>query len=319
MDVLSDALTDLVAGIKFGKSMRWNESGVAFSRPIRWLMALLDGEVVPLCLRWITRATGRHGDCALWTLNIFNVSSPEDYFEKMAAQGIILDPEVRKANDPRASSRHRQECGRSCAGGCRSVGRSDRSWWKRRRPLLGKFDASYLEVLPPDVLISVMRKHQRYFVVEDADGNLMPYFIGVRNGNADHIEIVADGNEQVILARFADARFFVGKDLKKPLAEFVPELKTLTFQRQLGSFFDKAERILALVEAMMPDFDLTDEEKSTTQRAALLCKADLATNMVVEMTSLQGIMGRYYALHSGEPKPVADAIFEHYLPPLGGG
>ncbi|MBG0786320.1 MAG: glycine--tRNA ligase subunit beta, partial [Anaerolineaceae bacterium] len=179
---------------------------------------------------------------------------------------------------------------------------------------LGKFDASYLEVLPPEVLISVMRKHQRYFVVEDSKGNLMAYFIGVRNGNAEHIEIVADGNEQVILARFADARFFVEKDLKKPLADFIPELKTLTFQRKLGSFYDKTERISALVAALMPDFDLTDEEKVTTQRAATLCKADLVTNMVVEMTSLQGIMGRYYALNSGEAKPVAEAIFEHYLP-----
>ena len=243
----------------------------------------------------------------------FNVSSPEDYFEKMAAQGIILDPEVRKATILEQAAAIAKSVGGHVP---EDAGLLEEVTGLVEAPtaFLGKFDASYLEVLPPDVLISVMRKHQRYFVVEDADGNLMPYFIGVRNGNADHIEIVADGNEQVILARFADARFFVEKDLKKPLAEFVPELKTLTFQRQLGSFFDKTERILALVEAMMPDFDLTDEEKATTQRAALLCKADLATNMVVEMTSLQGIMGRYYALHSGEPKPVADAIFEHYLP-----
>ena len=312
MVVLSAALTDQVAGIKFGKSMRWNESGVAFSRPIRWLMALLDGEVVPFAYADYQSDRETRG-LRFVDPEHFNVSSPEDYFEKMAAQGIILDPEVRKATILEQAAAIAKSVGGHVP---EDAGLLEEVTGLVEAPtaFLGKFDASYLEVLPPDVLISVMRKHQRYFVVEDADGNLMPYFIGVRNGNADHIEIVADGNEQVILARFADARFFVEKDLKKPLAEFVPELKTLTFQRQLGSFFDKTERILALVEAMMPDFDLTDEEKATTQRAALLCKADLATNMVVEMTSLQGVMGRYYALHSGEPKPVADAIFEHYLP-----
>ena len=312
MDVLSAALTDLVAGIKFGKSMRWNESGVAFSRPIRWMMALLDGEVVPFAYGGYQSGRETRG-LRFVDPEHFDVASPEDYFQKMAAQGIILDPAARKATILEQAAAIAESVGGHVP---EDAGLLEEVTGLVEAPtaFLGKFDASYLDVLPPDVLISVMRKHQRYFVVVDADGNLMPYFIGVRNGNADHIEIVADGNEQVILARFADARFFVEKDLRKPLAEFVPELKTLTFQRQLGSFSDKTERILALVEALMPGFALTDEEKATTQRAALLCKADLATNMVVEMTSLQGTMGRYYALHSGEPQPVADAIFEHYLP-----
>ena len=312
MDVLRAALADLVAGLKFSKSMRWNESGVAFSRPIRWLMALLDGEVVPFDYAgyWSGRETR---GLRFVEPEHFDVASPKEYFEKMATQGIILDAEVRKATILEQANAIADKVGGKVPEDAALL-EEVTGLVEAPTAFLGKFDASYLEVLPPEVLISVMRKHQRYFVVEDSQGKLMPYFIGVRNGNADHLDIVADGNEQVILARFADARFFVEKDLRKPLAEFIPELKTLTFQRQLGSFYDKTERISALVEALMPVFDLTDEEKATAQRAAKLCKADLATNMVVEMTSLQGIMGRYYALRSGETQAVADAIFDHYLP-----
>jgi glycyl-tRNA synthetase len=312
MQVLRESLADLVAGIRFNKSMRWNESGVAFSRPVRWLVALLDGQVVPF--EYADYQSGRETRGLRFVEpEHFDVTSPEDYFNQLAAQGIILDPAARKAAILEQANAIAAEVGGRIPEG---AGLLDEVTGLVEAPtaFLGKFDASYLDVLPSDVLISVMRKHQRYFVVEDAQGSLMPYFIGVRNGNADHLDIVADGNEQVILARFADARFFVEKDLKKPLADFVPELKTLTFQRQLGSFYDKTERIAALADALLPEFALTDEEKATTQRAATLCKADLATNMVVEMTSLQGIMGRYYALNSGEPQAVADAIFEHYLP-----
>jgi glycyl-tRNA synthetase len=312
MDVLRAALADLVAGIRFNKSMRWNESGVAFSRPIRWLLALLDGQVVPFS--YANYQSGRETrGLRFVSPEHFDVASAEDYFSKMAAQGIILDPVARKAAVLEQANQIAAEVGGQIPEDAALL---DEVTGLVEAPtaFLGTFDASYLDVLPPEVLISVMRKHQRYFVVEDAQGDLMPYFIGVRNGNAEHLDVVADGNEQVILARFADARFFVEKDLKKSLADFIPELKTLTFQGKLGSFYDKTQRITALVDALAPEFDLSEDETATAQRAAQLCKADLATNMVVEMTSLQGIMGRYYALNSGEPKPVAEAIFEHYLP-----
>jgi len=312
MDVLRAALADVVAGIKFSKSMRWNQSGVTFSRPIRWLLALLDGEVIPFDFAGYRSGRETRG-LRFVDPEHFDVSSPEEYFKKMAAQGIILDPEERKATILKQANAIAEKVGGKVSQDAALL-EEVAGLVEAPTAFLGKFDASYLKVLPPEVLISVMRKHQRYFVVEDDKGKLMPYFIGVRNGNADHLDIVADGNEQVILARFADARFFVEKDLKKPLAEFIAELKTLTFQRQLGSFYDKTERIAALVDALMPSFELTGEEQETAQRAALLCKADLATNMVVEMTSLQGIMGRYYALHSDETEAAADAIFDHYLP-----
>jgi len=311
-DVLSQALPDLIAGIRFNKSMRWNESGVAFSRPIRWLVALHDGVTVPF------KYAGYSSGCVTRGLrfddpNRFEVASPQDYFDKMTSQGIILDPEARKAAIKAQAVALAEAVNGRIAEDPRLL-EEVTHLVERPTAFRGEFDPSYLDVLPPEVLISVMKKHQRYFVVEDKAGHLMPYFIGVRNGGEEHLDIVADGNEQVIMARFADARFFVEKDLQKPLEDFVDDLKTLTFQVNLGSFLDKTRRITALVISLGAEITLTEVEMTIAQRAAELCKADLATNMVVEMTSLQGVMGRYYALHSGEDQAVADAIFGHYLP-----
>ena len=163
-----------------------------------------------------------------------------------------------------------------------------------------------------------MKKHQRYFVIEDDQGQLMPYFVGIRNGGEKYLNTVVDGNEQVILARFDDAAFFIQKDLQHSLEDFVPDLATLTFQIELGSILDKTNRIVNLAESLGARLGLSKREMQTTERAAKLCKADLATNMVVEMTSLQGTMGRYYAMLSGEEPAVAEAIFEHYLPRFAG-
>jgi glycyl-tRNA synthetase len=158
-----------------------------------------------------------------------------------------------------------------------------------------------------------MKKHQRYFPIYQST-NLLPYFIAVRNGGEEHLDVVRRGNEAVIRARFADANYFYREDIKKPLEEFLPRLGTLTFQERLGSMLDKTNRLKKLVPQLAEMVGLSDEETKVAQRAAHLCKADLATQMVVEMTSLQGVMGREYALKSGEPPAVAEAIFEHYLP-----
>jgi glycyl-tRNA synthetase len=184
-------------------------------------------------------------------------------------------------------------------------------------PFLGHFEEAYLR-LPADVLIAVMKKHQRYFPVVDAAGKLLPHFVAVRNGGEEHMDIVRRGNEEVIRARFADADFFYREDTEKPLEAFLPRLGTLTFQEQLGSMLDKTHRIEALVPQLANMLGLSDKEQEIAQRAAHLCKADLATHMVVEFTSLQGVMGREYALKSGEKPAVAEAIFEHYLPRFAG-
>ena len=312
LSVLCQALPDLIAGIRFTKSMRWNASGVAFSRPIRWFLALLDGVVVPFSYAGYQSGRETRG-MRFENPERFEVASPEEYFKKLADQGIILAPDERKNVIKTQADALAAEVGGHIPDDPALL---DQVTYLVERPTAfrGEFDAAYLDVLPPEALISVMKKHQRYFVVVDGDGKLMPYFVGVRNGGANHLDVVTDGNEQVILARFADARFFVEKDLKKSLADFVDDLSTLTFQAKLGSFLDKTRRITKLVEELSSSMDLSVEDKITAQRAAELCKADLATEMVVEMTSLQGIMGRFYALHSGETQAVADAIFEHYLP-----
>jgi glycyl-tRNA synthetase len=176
--------------------------------------------------------------------------------------------------------------------------------------------------LPDDVLISVMKKHQRYFPVSSgtealdpgAQVKLLPYFIIVRNGDSEHLDLVRQGNEHVLRARFADANFFVREDLKHKLEDFRPRLSALIFQKKLGSMLDKAGRVEELTGELAPMLGLEADEATFARRAAHLAKADLATKMVVEMTSLQGIMGREYALRSGEAQAVADAIGEQYRP-----
>lgn len=310
--ILADALAGLIAGIRFRKSMRWNESGVSFSRPIRWLLAVHDSHVVPFTFAGYHSGRTTHG-LRFAADEQLVVASPQDYLDKMREQGIILDPVTREAE-----IRTRSEALAAAVGGRiqedAELTREVTHMVEKPLPLRGAFDKAFLDILPPEVLTSVMKKHQRYFVVEDQQGNLLPYFIAVSNGGEAHLDIVADGNEQVILARFDDAKFFIEKDLQKPLESYVEGLKTLTFQVKLGSFFDKSQRLTDLVTSLGQKLGLTESEMEVSRRAAYLSKADLATNMVVEMTSLQGIMGRYYALHSSEPQAVADAIHEHYLP-----
>jgi glycyl-tRNA synthetase len=181
---------------------------------------------------------------------------------------------------------------------------------ERPTPLLGAFEERFL-ALPPMALVAVMRKHQRYFPVYKGE-KLLPHFIAVRNGDDAHLDIVRDGNEHVIRARFADAAFFYDKDIQRGLAEFVPELDKLTFQTQLGSMLDKTRRLERLVPVVAGMLGLGEAGRATADRAAALAKADLATSMVVEMTSLQGKMGGHYALRGGEPSEVAAAIAGQY-------
>ncbi len=310
--VLHDALSDLIAGIRFTKSMRWNASEVAFSRPIRWILALHGTQVVPLAFAGYTSGRLTHG-LRFELPAKFDVQSPQDYFDKLLAQGIILDVAERKANIKKQVEALAQAVGGRIPEDPALLAEVTHLV-EKPTAMRGEFDPAYLDILPPAVLISVMKKHQRYFPVVDDKGNLMHYFIAVRNGGEEHLDIVVDGNEQVVLARFADAEFFIREDLKKDLEDFVSQLSTLTFQKKLGSYLQKTERITRLSQWLAGEFSLTKSETTAALRAAHLCKADLVTNMVVEMTSLQGVMGRYYALHSGEEPAVAEAIFEHYLP-----
>ena len=326
-EVLAEALPGLIASLRFDKSMRWNRSNTAFSRPIRWLLALYGlGEacrVVPFEYAGLRSGASTRG-LRFREPEEFVVSGPEDYFSRLAGQGIVLEMEARRGQI--------REQVRALAADAGGVIAEDAGLLAEVANLVeaptalrGSFDESHLD-LPREVLISVMKKHQRYFPVEKAapaeaaggPGALLPYFIAVRNGDDRGLEEVVEGNEHVIRARFADAAFFVREDLKRPLEAYLPRLGTLTFQVKLGSMLDKTRRITALVDDLAPSAALSPEELPVARRAAELCKADLATHMVVEMTSLQGQMGRYYALRSGEPRDVAQAIFEHYLPRFSG-
>ncbi len=312
-DVLAEALPGLIAGLKVDKSMRWNRTNVAFSRPIRWLLALFGADVVPF--EYAGLVSGRSSRGVRFSQpEEYNVKDPADYFKHIAAQGIILD----------VAERQKEILAQVKAAAAQAGGEiSDEpallaevaNLVEAPLALRGSFDESHLK-LPREVLVSVMKKHQRYFPVLRG-GELMPYFITVsnrdRNAPAD-LELVVEGNEHVIRARFADADFFVREDLKLTIQDFLPRLATLTFQLKLGSMLDKSLRIRAMAPELAKRLGLNAEQETVALRAAELCKADLATQMVVEMTSLQGTMGRYYALKSGESPAVAQAIFEHYLP-----
>ncbi len=308
-DVLAENLADLVAGIKFEKSMRWNYTNVMYSRPLRWFVALYGAEVIPFTYAGLVSGRVSRG--------IRPYDSPElpigharDYGAVMRNNGIVLNVQKRKDHIVLIGSKLAAEMGGSIPDDDALL-TEVANLVEKPTPLRGRFSKRYLQ-LPAEVLVAVMRKHQRYFPVYDKDGALMPYFIAVRNGDEKHLNVVVDGNVQVVRARFADAEFFYGNDKKQKLEDFLPKLATLTFQEKLGSMLDKVHRLEKLTPQIAGMLALSDEEVKDATRAAALSKADLGSSMVVEMTSLQGIMGGQYARMSGEPDAVAAAIAEQY-------
>lgn len=310
-EVLTETLPALIGGIKFAKSMRWNSSGVAFSRPIRWLVGMLGSH--PLRFSY----AGVHSGQSTRGLRPYGspehlVQSPADHAAVLAKQGIILDRDTRRNAIAQQIKALAEQVGGRVPEDAALLDEVT-NLVEAPTAVLGRFEEKYL-MLPREVLITVMRKKQRYFAVEDSHGRLMPYFITVRNGDEQHLDLVARGNEEVLRARFSDADYFFAQDTKKTLADFLPRLNTLTFHEKLGSMRDKNDRVARVIEPLGDLLGIAPEAVKVAKRAAVLAKADLATQMVVEMTSLQGTMGREYALRSGEPQEVADAIFEHWLP-----
>ncbi|HEX2184747.1 MAG TPA: glycine--tRNA ligase subunit beta, partial [Chloroflexota bacterium] len=343
LDVLAGELPELIATIQFPKSMRWNASNVAYARPIRWLLALLGDEVVPF--EYAGLASGRttyglrpDGSPPL------EVRSAAAYGEAIGGAGIILDREARAA-----AIRQQARTLAEAAGGTvpedPALLAEVSNLVEAPTPLSGRFKEEYLS-LPREVLVTVMRKHQRYFPVQHRSGepaqpagateapqpaagepgaagaaesfeSLLPCFITVANGPVD-VDTVRQGNEEVLTARYADAAFFWEHDRRQPLEAWHPKLAGLTFQAELGSMLDKSERIERLTSVIAGLLGLEAPDLATARRVAHLAKADLVTTMVVEFTSLQGIMGQEYARHSGEPEAVARGIFEHYLPRYAG-
>jgi glycyl-tRNA synthetase len=313
-EVLAEALPKLVADIKFEKSMRWNDSGVAFSRPIRWYVALLGDMVIPFEYAGVVSGNVSRGLRPYDSPEI-KITSADKYFDIIREAGILLDKEERKASIVAQVNEAAHLVGGEAIieeGLLNEV----TNLIEMPTAVMGGFDPEFLQ-LPKDVLISVMKKHQRYFPVAQlpiTNYQLLPHFIAIRNGDDIHIDIVRDGNQHVLGARFADANFFVREDVKLKLEEYRPQLAKLTFHTKLGSMLDKSERIAKLVDEIAPSLGITNNQLPMTKRAAFLMKADLVTQMVTEMTSLQGIIGGEYALRSGEQKDVAVAISEQYQP-----
>lgn len=308
--LLPDILYGWVTDIRFGKSMRWNRSNQSFSRPLRWLLALYHDQVVPFTYAHVQSASSSRGLRPHGSPEL-PLADASSYFSTVATAGIVLDREARRQQISEGIRRL------AASVGGRVPDDEDlldevTDLVEQPFPLLGRFEERFLD-LPAPVLITVMKKHQRYFPVVDEAGDLLPYFITVANGADRDPDRVRRGNEAVIRARYADAAYFVREDMRRPLEDFNQELDKLTFQEQLGSMLAKVRRLQQLTPVVADQLGLSDEAKEAATRAAWLSKADLATSMVIEMTSLQGIMGEIYALASGEAPTVAQAIREHYI------
>jgi glycyl-tRNA synthetase len=309
-EVLGPLLGELVEELRFDRSMRWNETQTAFSRPIRWLLALHGGHVVPVEYAGLKagRLTRR---LRFSEPEYIPVNDIKSYFKVMKADGILLEADERRNLIQDQIETLAKDVGGQVIDDPELLSEVA-NLVERPTSLRGEFSEEYLE-LPRPVLISVMKNHQRYFPIEKK-GKLLPHFITVRNGDDQHLDVVRQGNEHVVHARFADARYFVSRDREKALEAYLPRLATLTFQTKLGSMLDKVERIKRLTGILSDKFDLPKSEAELAVRAAELAKADLATQMVIEMTSLQGEIGRIYATEDGEAPEVALGIYEHYLP-----
>ena len=311
-EVLAGALPEVIAGLSFPKTMRWGSDGVAYSRPLRWIVALYGDDVIPFA--YARAASGRTSRGMRPDKSpAVDLKTAADYPTEMAAHGLTVDRNRRREAILQQV--------RALAEAADGVVPDDANLLdevtdlvETPHALLGRFEEIHLD-LPQEVLITVMKKHQRYFpVLHPETGRLMPCFITVSNGRPSDPDLVTRGNEGVIRARYADAAFFYREDRQKSLEEYLPRLGTLTFQEDLGSVLDKSRRIQELVQTLAGDLGLNADEREVAARAARLCKADLATSMVVEMTALQGIIGRYYALASGESEAVAQAVEGHYHP-----
>ena len=317
-ELLTSLLPDLVRAIPLPNSMRWGDLDFRFIRPIRWFVALYGTEIVPFTLAGVTSGNHSRGHRTLAPAD-FVITSAEDYEAACEKAYIIVDPERRRA----MICEQITETAKACGGTAEiTPDLLEEVLYLVEYPtaLSGSFEEKYL-ALPAEAVITPMRDHQRYFPVKAADGSLLPAFITVRNGGKAHLDVVAHGNERVLRARLADAQFFFDEDRKKSLAEHREKLKTVVFQRGLGSMYEKTERLMALTTAIveeMAEGDADDAALADARRAAELSKADLVTGMVTEFTELQGIMGREYALLDGESPAVARAIDEQYMPRFAG-
>ncbi len=315
LDILPGLVDEVLRSFSFRKSMRWGEGEFRFARPVRWLVVLYGEEVVPVDFEGLRAGRSSRGHRFLSSGEV-EISTPRGYPEALRRARVLADEEERRKAildgvEEALSSR-----------GLRAVPSGETldevvDLVEYPHVLLGRFEERFLE-LPREVLETAMQEHQRYFPVEDAEGQLAPAFLVVHNGDPAKEEVIRRGHERVLRARLEDASFFYQEDLKRTLEDRLPDLRSVVWQARLGNLYEKSLRLVGLCDEICRSAHLPEETAEKARRAALLCKADLVTSMVVEFTSLQGIMGRIYALAAGEDAETAAAIEEHYLPRFAG-
>jgi len=316
--LLPALLESLIRELVFPKSMRWADYSMAFARPIQWLVALYNGAPLPLNIEGVACGAVTRGHRFLAPAS-FEVAGVDDYLSGLAERFVIVDPVERRTRVIAEVERAvREDAGIAGARPILHEGLLDTVTNLVEHPygVCGRFDEKFLQ-LPQETLVTSMREHQKYFPVAGADGKLLPLFVAVNNTQVADASLAASGHERVLRARLEDGLFFFNEDRKRPLAERCDELHGIVFQNKLGTMQAKCERITGLAAGLAAA--IAPELQEDAARAARLAKADLLTSMVGEFPTLQGVMGRVYALHDGEKPAVAQAIEEHYLPVRAGG
>ena len=313
-DLLPGMLDSIIHSLSFPKNMRWADYDFRFVRPIRWLVALLGKEVIPVEICDVKSGNKTRGHRFMSKGDVV-IPTAEDYVKVLEENFVMVDQDKRKE-----LIRKQVEDLAVSEGGVANIDEDllDEVTYLVEYPtaLCGHFDVKYLK-LPKEAVITPMRDHQRYFPVITKEGKLLAKFITVRNGGKEHLEVVAHGNERVLRARLSDAEFFFNEDRKVSLENRREKLKTVVFQEGLGNVFDKSERLANIAEGLQKALNIKTNTDNLI-KTAKLCKADLVTGMVTEFTELQGVMGREYALLDKEPEEVAIGIYEHYLPRFAG-
>lgn len=309
-DVLAQLLPNLISSLTFPKNMRWANSELRYARPIRWIVALLEQKVIPFSLEGVKTSNITYGHRQLSKGPIV-INHPQDYLAKLEEGYVIANQQRRKAlieeQLTKLADKHNRKVmlDEKLLSEVVNLVEYPTAFW-------GQFEAEYLQ-LPKEVLITSMKEHQRYFSVFDMDNQLAPEFIGVRNGADNQLPLVISGNEKVLRARLADAKFFYEEDRKQPLESNLEALKSVVFQDGLGSIYDKVGRIVKLASDLVELLDQTAHQEQVV-RTAKLAKADLVSQMVYEFPELQGIMGAKYAELNGEAEEVVIGIIDHYKP-----
>ena len=314
-DIVTDILPQLITGLNFPKSMHWGNLDAKFVRPVRWLVALLDEEVIPVEFATVKSGNVTRGHRFLGADEI-TIKNAASYVDTLKENFVMVDQDARR--ELISKQLHDMAASKNASIVWDDDLLEEINYlveWPTA--LCGGFEESYL-ALPDAAIITPMKDHQRYFPLVDQDGKLLPMFLTVRNGSDHSIEVVQAGNERVLRARLDDAKFFFNEDRKKPLIDRQDGLTKIVFQEGLGNLADKTERLLTLGRVFSEECELHEDARVVLERATELAKTDLTTGMVTEFTELQGVMGKEYALLDGESPEVAEAIFEQYLPRFAG-